>query len=289
MSLPGQLFQSHMARKRAPVTAPFSSAKEIPQDLPPGTRTQRQDSIYLIIKEATMMDLSQLAMPMPVPQLDSVVPHNYLPDSITETVHQSKQVHQLLHPAYGFVAVYPTLPVVSEPNRSKRVRFNDSKTTIGYVAASEGEKWLSESFLSDIYETNKAISKHHHVKSLSYRESISSLMTSYKDVRHNPAKKQRLRKHVVRILKTNVRGLERGIVPELSVCRKRTQRAVLTLQHKLRRQGVMGTPAAERLLKEESLSCSQPCRQLAYRLAQADEWEASLIEQTKNSEVQTES
>ena len=140
------------------------------------------------------------------------------------------------------------------------------------------EKWISEDALSEIYERNKAISKHHHTSSPKYKESITSLMTPYtanKDTKHSA--KNRMRKHVARVLNTNVRGLERGIVPELSLCRKRTQRAVLSMQRKLRRHGLYGTPIAERLLKEESSAASQPCRQLAFRLAQADEWEASHI------------
>lgn len=77
---------------------------------------------------------------------------------------------------------------------------------------------------------------------------------------------------VVKVLmESNARGLEARIVPLLKFYRKRTVRAVLELQYKLRESG--GHSDSEmmgHLLRRKSLQASRPCRHLARQLALGD-------------------
>jgi hypothetical protein len=121
------------------------------------------------------------------------------------------------------------------------------------------------------------IASKHRASSQEYIESVTYLMNSYNSSEEKAASQQ-LRNRVTKILDTNVRGLERCIVPAVSRSRRRALRAVLATQHKLRKKGLDGTAIGKKILRDKSLAASQPCRQLAFRLAQADEWDARVVQ-----------
>ena len=169
--------------------------------------------------------------------------------------------------------------VTHAPKRKrKRVRFNKrmARTKHFRVHKQVAQRWLSEEALSDIYKRNKSISALHRRSSFEYIHSVSYLMQSCNNF--GQARPQDVQQHVARVLQTNVRGLERRIVPSVTQCRKHVKSAVLFMQRQLKQQGLYGTPIGDILLREKSLARSQPSRQLAFQLAQADEVEARLVQ-----------
>jgi hypothetical protein len=168
-----------------------------------------------------------------------------------------------------------------EPKHLKRVRFNESNNREFTTNAEATRSWISEDSLRRMHQRNKHLASLYRQTSAEYSESINYLMQSHK---HNGDDKsyrpEDLSQHITRIIKRDCRGLERLIVPDVSNSRRRAQRAVLGLQRKLKRDGVYGTSLGADLLCQQSLSASQPLRQLAFRLAQADELEARLVQNT---------
>ena len=180
-------------------------------------------------------------------------------------------------PATQFpLAAFPPPPfqdVAAEiPQRPrKRVRFSkDCKTTCSTSSVTSAKDWISENSLRRIQGLNQKLASTY--KTDDYCQAVSFLMTSHSnDKAYHP---KDLTLHVTQVIKQNCRGLERAIVPEVARRRRRTLRAVLSLQRKLKKDGLLGTKLAEDLLREKSQSESQPLRQLAFRLGQADEYEA---------------
>lgn len=116
-----------------------------------------------------------------------------------------------------------------------------------------------------------------------YHESMLALMHSYKK---EDQSRQQLLERVRIVRETNVRGLEQRILPLLKVHRHLAIREVLKLHRALKRSdndnrnelcsssSTMHPDMAALVLRQKSLKMSRMARQLAFRMAQADELDA---------------
>jgi len=168
----------------------------------------------------------------------------------------------------------------------KRVRFDEGQNHA--VSSNDGEelmacKWLESGQLRQMHFRNRTLAAAIRRNVPEYADSILYLMKSSKDAgKPNEARREELRQHITRIMHTDCRGLERHIVPMVTLCRRRNLRSVLTFQRELKEKGLFGTSVGDNLLREKSLCTSLPLRQLAYRLGQTDEWEANNLKQSSN-------
>jgi len=167
------------------------------------------------------------------------------------------------------------------PKNRKRVRFVEGQNNA--VSSNDSEemtcKWLTRAQLRQNQFRNKKLAAVLKNSVPEYSESILYLMKSYKDAgKNDEARREELRQHITRIIHTDCRGLERHIVPMVTLYRRRSLRCVLTLQQELKEKGLYGTPDGDDLLREKSQCTSLPLRQLAYRLGQTDEWQAKILE-----------
>lgn len=160
---------------------------------------------------------------------------------------------------------------------AKQVRFNELVEFTPSPSTNTSKDWISEKQLRLINNINRALASEHKKSADQYTEAIAFLMSTHKH-HENKYHRQTLAQHVRTIMQKDCRGLERAVAPEVSKARRRAVKVVLDLQRKLRKDGLKGTALAHDILADKSRSSSQPLRQLAFRLAQADEYEARLVQ-----------
>jgi hypothetical protein len=169
----------------------------------------------------------------------------------------------------------PFVPPVQRPATKKRVHFSDVAfaVTIPRAEPSEAHKlWWDDATLLQRRACDRvAVEKNSVHWNPLYHESIMYLMMSY----HKEAQcRERLMERVRIVLDADVRGLEQRIVSQIKVNRHVAVKEVLHMQRKLRQDGRVRPEAGTLLLRHKSLKLSRTARQLAFRLAQADQLDA---------------
>jgi hypothetical protein len=167
-------------------------------------------------------------------------------------------------------------PIV-QPVRAakKRVHFSDVAfaVTIPRADPSEAHKlWWDDATLLQRRACDRVAVERNSVHwNPLYHESIMFLMMSY----HKEAQcRERLMERVRIVLDADVRGLEQRIVSQIKVNRHVAIKEILHMQRKLRLDGRVRPEAGTLLLRHKSLKLSRTARQLAFRLAQADQLDA---------------
>jgi hypothetical protein len=171
----------------------------------------------------------------------------------------------------------PSTPIVPSvrATKKKRVHFSDVAfaVTIPRADPSEAHKlwWDDATVLQRRARDRVAVERNSVHWNPLYHESITFLMMSY----HKEAQcRERLMERVRLVLDADVRGLEQRIVSQIKVNRHVAIKEILHMQRKLRQDGRVRPEAGSLLLRHKSLKLSRTARQLAFRLAQADQLDA---------------
>jgi hypothetical protein len=175
----------------------------------------------------------------------------------------------------SIMAASPIVPPVQRPATKKRVHFSDVAfaVTIPRADPTEAHKlWWDDATLLQRRACDRVAVERNSVHwNPLYHESIMYLMMSY----HKEAQcRERLMERVRIVLDADVRGLEQRIVSQIKVNRHVAVKELLHMQRKLRQDGRVRPEAGTLLLRHKSLKLSRTARQLAFRLAQADQLDA---------------
>ena len=145
--------------------------------------------------------------------------------------------------------------------RRKQVRFEEEPPRVAVVPRSSHEMWISEAMFvrfaltarkkSDLYVENRP----EYVKAirdLGIEDDVDAL------------------ENVNMLARSETRGLEQFVVPELRHYRKRAISHILLMQNKLRTDNLVNVETMGYLLRGKSKQLSQSSRQRAFRLAKSD-------------------
>jgi hypothetical protein len=161
---------------------------------------------------------------------------------------------------------------VRRPRYEKRVQFSEVVFEVSIPPVEEDEKpllwWERSDFDCRRVSDQSLVDENTPGNNPSYHNALKSLRESYEQGQSREV----LLLHVQNILKVDGRGLEQRIAPVLKADRQTHIRQVLQMQKKLRTEGAYWL-VGEALLRKKSQKMSRAGRQLAFRLAQADELE----------------
>ena len=171
--------------------------------------------------------------------------------------------------------------ITKRQRTEKKVRFSNVEF-MDKPSETTADDWICETEMRRIHNINRTIALRlrQSESSRSYTQSICFLMESHRQT-HTSVGLKGLSRYLGHVVRNGCRGLERSLLSEVGASRRRSVKQILALQRKLKKDGLGGTSLAQQLLGEKSLSTSQPLRQLAFRLAQADEYEARRIHAEK--------
>lgn len=189
----------------------------------------------------------------------------------------------------------------SQPKKKRKVQFSvapstitrcDDQSTQTNLSLPEEAHTVQDNYKRDLWWDRSVINEN--------RKQVQQMQSSIKAVKcevydilqffrmsYKPHNSKELKLHMLKLndLYDTVRGLERHILPKLIIQQTMACHAVLQYQQqqlKAKQQGVHASSDASvsssvQLIRRRSVQLSRASRQLAYRLAQCDEYQAKQI------------